>query len=361
MNQSTVRTDAARTDPARTDPVRFVLTDEEVAAAVAAVDRVAARFPSAEDPEFLREATAEAQELPRRLRAFLGDVRLLETAAASVVSGFPVDDAGVGPTPASWSLQPDRRSTLREEIWLVLCASLLGDVFGWATQQGGALVHDICPARGYEQSQLGSGSAELLWWHTEEAFHPHKCDYLGLLSLRNHDLVPTTFSSIAGVELDAEVRDVLFQRRFRIRPDDSHLEEDREPELPPGKQGALMHAARKRIERMNANPELVSVLYGDPDSPYVAIDPFYMEMPEGDPEAGHALETITKLIDGRVQDLALAPGEILFIDNFRAVHGRKPFQARYDGTDRWLKRVNIARDLRRSRDRRVSSDARIIH
>jgi hypothetical protein len=23
------------------------------------------------------------------------------------------------------------------------------------------------------------------------------------------------------------------------------------------------------------------------------------------------------------------------------VHGREPFQARYDGTDRWLKRVNV--------------------
>jgi enduracididine beta-hydroxylase len=34
--------------------------------------------------------------------------------------------------------------------------------------------------------------------------------------------------------------------------------------------------------------------------------------------------------------------------------------ARYDGTGRWLKRINIARDLRKSRAFRVSSDSRII-
>jgi len=37
------------------------------------------------------------------------------------------------------------------------------------------------------------------------------------------------------------------------------------------------------------------------------------------------------------------------------VHGRKPFTARFDGTDRWLKRVCITRDLRKSRDARAHS------
>ena len=44
---------------------------------------------------------------------------------------------------------------------------------------------------------------------------------------------------------------------------------------------------------------------------------------------------------------ALAPGEILLVDNDVAVHGRVPFRARYDGTDRWLKRVNIRLPERR--------------
>jgi alpha-ketoglutarate-dependent taurine dioxygenase len=69
---------------------------------------------------------------------------------------------------------------------------------------------------------------------------------------------------------------------------------------------------------------------------------------------------LIKLIDESLTDLVLQAGDICFIDNYRAVHGRRPFKARYDGTDRWLKRVNIARDLRKSRGLRVSNLSRVI-
>ncbi|WP_399082001.1 hypothetical protein ACGH2B_29630 [Streptomyces sp. BBFR2] len=39
--------------------------------------------------------------------------------------------------------------------------------------------------------------------------------------------------------------------------------------------------------------------------------------------------------------------DILLIDNHRAVHGRLPFRARYDGTERRLKRICATSDLRR--------------
>ena len=67
-------------------------------------------------------------------------------------------------------------------------------------------------------------------------------------------------------------------------------------------------------------------------------------------------ETLAKV----EQDVLLAPGDVLFIDNYRAVHGRRPFTARYDGTDRWLKRISVSRDLRRSRDARATAAARVI-
>ena len=39
------------------------------------------------------------------------------------------------------------------------------------------------------------------------------------------------------------------------------------------------------------------------------------------------------------------------MDNDLVVHGRVPFQARYDGTDRWLKRSSVRVSGRRSRPR----------
>jgi hypothetical protein len=43
------------------------------------------------------------------------------------------------------------------------------------------------------------------------------------------------------------------------------------------------------------------------------------------------------------------------------VHGRKPFRARFDGTDRWLRRLNVAVDLRKSRKFRLTADSRVIY
>ena len=53
-------------------------------------------------------------------------------------------------------------------------------------------------------------------------------------------------------------------------------------------------------------------------------------------------------------------GEICFVDNRKAVHGRRSFKARYDGYDRWFKRMNITRDLRKSRASRTDAASRII-
>jgi hypothetical protein len=37
----------------------------------------------------------------------------------------------------------------------------------------------------------------------------------------------------------------------------------------------------------------------------------------------------------------LRPGDLLIVDNDAVVHGRVAFRARYDGSDRWLKRVLV--------------------
>lgn len=343
------------------EPAVFVLAEHETADVARLIQRLLAAFPVGGGSEFLRAAALHSHELPRRLRSFLLTMRCQETFATSVVSKFPIADDSIGPTPHGWGMQPDPWSTRAETTWLALCGSLLGDLFGWATQQDGAIVHDIAPVSGNERSQVGSSSTELLWWHTEEAFHPLKCDYLGLMCLRNHDRVATTFASMQGIELTTEVRKILFEKRFLILPDDSHMTVGNDQDWPAGKEGELLTAARKRVDQMNRNPRRVALLYGDFDSPYLSIDPFYMKVSTEDPQAHHAFSALCDALERRLRQVILSPGDILFIDNYRAVHGRKPFQARYDGTDRWLKRINITRDLRKSRAYRLASDSRVIY
>ena len=105
----------------------------------------------------------------------------------------------------------------------------------------------------------------------------------------------------------------------------------------------------------------LTFLSGDPAAPYLAIDPYYMDVPDDDPQARAALDVICQAIDGHLREIVLLPGDIVLIDNFRAVHGRASFSARYDGTDRWFKRVNITRDLRKSRAHRVTCDSRVVY
>jgi hypothetical protein len=84
-----------------------------------------------------------------------------------------------------------------------------------------------------------------------------------------------------------------------------------------------------------------------------------MNRPEAE-EARLAMDYLIQAIDENLRGVALLPGECLFIDNYKAVHGRSSFKARFDGMDRWLKRVNIARDLRRSRGARRAPASRKI-
>lgn len=181
------------------------------------------------------------------------------------------------------------------------------------------------------------------------------------MCLRNKDRVATTVATVGDISLDDGDVDVLFQARFLIRPDTSHLGAYSGRPASSDAETRLRKAARRRVGRMNEAPEPVAALYGTKDSPYLCADPCYMDAVPSDPRARAALNTLEREITAQLRDTVLGPGDICFIDNFRAVHGRSAFTPRYDGTDRWLKRINVTRDLRRSRTYRLSSGSRIIY
>jgi alpha-ketoglutarate-dependent taurine dioxygenase len=92
------------------------------------------------------------------------------------------------------------------------------------------------------------------------------------------------------------------------------------------------------------------LLWGDLSRPYLRADPsFWGVCDAADTDARDALRRFSAEIERRLRDLMLRPWDFCFLDNYKVVHGRKQFPARYDGTDRWLKRVCVARDLRKSR------------
>jgi enduracididine beta-hydroxylase len=312
-----------------------------------------------DNAELLGRLTVYAQEMPREVRIAANHFRLHEPAGGCVFTGFWVDDDTIGDTPDHWG-DTRHNSTAREDLFLLLCASLLGDPVAWATQQDGRLLHDVIPIKGHELAQINSSTAAPLWWHTEDAFHPYRAHYVGLLCLRNPDLAETTYAVFDDLDLDEDTVRTLMEPRYVIRPDESHLPKNRgggDADAP----RELLERSFAWVEEVNSTPPLMPILFGDPASPYGRLDPYFMDRRDDDPSAMAAFDRFVKEIDNKLTSVVLQPGDVLFIDNYKSVHGRKPYVARYDGHDRWLRRVNVTRDLRSSRSARTTAAARVIY
>lgn len=346
---------------------KLIFTDKEIQSITALLHDLRKDFSSPESTNFLNEVVVVAHELPLRIRRFLNDFRLKETESGDVciLSGYNIDENKIGLTPTDRGSKDDLARTVEEQMLLVLTSSLLGDPIGWATQQAGHIVHDISPVKGQECDQTGSSSKEELYFHTEDAFHPYRGDYLGMMCLRNEDQAATTVASRKILSsLPEDVIDVLFQPRFVIRPDASQFEEHdfkNTDEINEESFTRFLDYSKKRINKMNNQPEPKSILFGNKDNPYICVDCF-VYMDALDKEAEEAISNFNEALNTETHEIHLKAGEICFIDNLRAVHGRKPFKypARYDGYDRWMKRINVTRDLRKSGDLRMTSSSRII-
>ena len=313
------------------------------------------RHGRADDQEFLHEAAGLGHRLPARLREALAALRYTERAGAVWVRGGPAGEAGC-PTPEHWRARPPE-GTLAQDFWLVLLGAQLGDPFGWSSLQDGRLLNDVLPVPGSERAQTGQGSVAPLELHVEDAFSDDRCDYLGLLALRNADRAATTVAAASPATLPAEQRAVLAEPRFVIRADPEHAAGSGASEgASPGREApsATGTAGAAGLARRCA------VLFGAPEDPYLRVDPAYTEPVPGDEEAAAAFAALCGQLAAATVRVPLAAGDALLIDNYRMVHGRTPFRPRYDGTDRWLRKVTVSRDLRRSRARRHGADGRVL-
>ncbi|MFD4141310.1 guanitoxin biosynthesis L-enduracididine beta-hydroxylase GntD [Streptomyces sp. NPDC058572] len=324
----------------RETPFEYHLDADEVAGLRAAASKLADTHGAPGLPEFYDRDHAADELLPAGLRGFLLSYRRTEGRAACLVHGFPVDDARLGPTPGHWREAIGGTAATEQELWLAMCGTVLGDPFGWATLQEGRIIQNVLPIPGDETRQSGYGSTSLLEFHTEDGFHPNRCDYLLLFGLRNPDRVPTIVASVRDVRLSDQDRAVLAEDRFHILPDTEHI---RQLEAhAPG------HPALAKLYGMVDRPVPTAVLFGDRFNPYLRIDRPFMHVRPGDTEAETALDRLMDELQRVQRDIAVGPGSMLVVDNYRAVHGRRPFVPRYDGTDRWLKKLTVSRNLRRN-------------
>jgi alpha-ketoglutarate-dependent taurine dioxygenase len=286
------------------------------------------------DLPFLSRLGTYARRIPERLLTQIEGFRVLERDGVCLLRGLPINDEDVGPTPGHWrEIQTDRLDYADSLVLLI--STVLGDAFGWHSEQGGRLVQNIVPVQRDESAQINSGSRAEIWWHTEDAYHPRPADYLILLCLRNAERAATTFCHVTRPDLSPAHLSRLREAIYAFRPDLSHT--DGEESL----------------------PIRYPVLSGEATRPHVRIDPFFMDVPT-DPAASEALNALRRWIDLRLLDVVLEQGDCAILDNLTTVHGRRSFRTDYGPAGRWLKRVNVTRDLRRSVVTRRGAAGRVL-
>lgn len=259
-------------------------------------------------------------ELRRRIREFRRDSG---PGGALIVRGLPVAEVPATPM-VKGSVQ---HAPALPAALLLMFAAGLGDPAAFAAEKSGALVQDVVPVPGQEQVQGNVGSVELTF-HTENAFHPHRPDYVMLLCLRpDHEGVAelrTSCSRRIVPQLTQETRELLGRPEFLTQAP---------PSFGMGGEGTV-HA----------------VLTGDPEDPDLCYDE---AATRGTSDASKAaLAELSKAVHGAYDGVLLRSGDLAIVDNRVTMHGRSAFTPRYDGQDRWLQRTFAFRDLRRSRDHR---------
>lgn len=319
--------------------VEYTLSQHEVDQIRAAAKSLAEQAADPAEPRFYDENQNLDRLLPSGLWEFLTAYRRSESAAVCLVHGLAVDDAAIGRTPTHWSADVHNSDIALQEYFLAMCGTALGDPYTWPTLQMGRMIQNLLPIRGDELRQSGYGSEALLEFHTEDGFHPGRCDYLLLFGTRNHDKVPTIVASVRDIELSDEDTKALREPMFRIRPDDEHLRQLRDWDP--------THPALATVQRMHDDPVPVPVLFGDESRPYLRIDLPFMDCVGKWGPHGRALRALMAELERVQQSVIVEQGSLMVVDNYLAVHGRKSFSARHDGTDRWLKRMIVSRDLRK--------------
>jgi L-asparagine oxygenase len=279
-----------------------------------------------DDHELLVKAEVAARRASPDLIEALVSFRLLGSRdGVLLLRGLPIDEP-LPATPGHGAFTGSWRELSRSTIAQLVVMSVLGDVISYADEKEGRLIQDICPVPGAENRQENTGST-LLELHTEDGFHPNKPDFLSLLALRSdHEREAMTVAcGIRAIlpRLEASVVEVLRQPLFRI--------------------GLASSFAGAGVKRYSAP---MPVLSGCPIDPDLCVDFHAMEAMT--PVAAYAFEDLREHMLGSLVGVALQPGEMLIVDNRKAVHGRTGFSPHYDGEDRWLRRCFAVADIRAS-------------
>lgn len=278
--------------------------------------------PYAQPCKFIKESYLYSCQLPSKIIEALYDFRNYSNDyGVLLIRGFNVISDSILTPNDNFSI-PDTCHFYRERI-ISMVGEQLGYLVSYKQEKKGAIFQNIIPSKEHEYHLSSESSKSLLDFHTEIAFHHEKPDYIILLCIRpDHDKKAKTFTSSTR-RIKSYLRDrdisVLSEERFKTGVDYSFGSHN-------GEKG---------------NGRIVSVFKRN-NHDHICFD---LELMEGiDNEANEVLKKLAKAASHANCYVSLESGDLLIIDNNRAIHGRTSFTPRYDGFDRWLLRACVLED-----------------
>ena len=212
----------------------------------------------------------------------------------------------------------------------------IGEMLSYEAEGYGRLFQDVVPVKQLEREQTSVGSNTELEIHTEQAFSKLRPDILSLACIRG-DIEALTY--ILPVKMI--LHDLTEEEKKMLR----------------------LHLWKTGVDlsfKLNNNDFIegdirgpLPIISGDPDDPKLVFDQDLMFGVND--EANNLLKKIIEIYYKKRIQHNLQSGQIILIDNTRAVHGRSPFYPKYDGNDRFLIRCFAVYDYNYSEYARKDS------
>jgi hypothetical protein len=276
--------------------------------------------------EFFDMAEVTEGLLSEAARVAFGALRRGELDSV-LIRGLPSDeDPGDTPNdvnPANTSKAPRHVAPpTRGHAWIATAVRRLGQEYSYALEKGGAIIHNIFPTQSGAKTQSNASWQVDLCLHSENAFHTIRPDFVTLYCVRAPKNPPSThlvlIDDILPQLTDDEIA-LLREPRFTVRVVDSFLA-----------------GGAKALELP------ISIISGSARTPSVR---WHETLRGNDESATNVLERFSEAAKNAIREVRLQEGDLLAFANDRCLHGRDRFDVRLDGSDRWLLRTYVRRDL----------------
>ena len=282
--------------------------------------------PSTEQELFCSQVKEQTKNLPKRIKSALESFD-----SFLLIKTIPMSETPETPNGNKYKIG---ETTILAKVQAIL-VSAIGDMIAYEAEGNGHLFQDVVPLKSMETEQTSLGSNAELEIHTEQAFSNLKPDILSLACLRGDPNAYTHIFPVAEIikNTTAEEQQILREPLWYTGVDLSFKLNN-----------TTKTGSSYFIEGDIRGP--MPIISGPENNPKLDFDQDLMRSP--DPRAKEMIKKIINLYYQHKLRHNLTPGEIILIDNNRAVHGRSAFSPKYDGKDRFLIRSFATFDLKKS-------------